>query len=112
MADKPGKMDQRITFQRESRNDDGGGGVSREWVDVAINPTAWASVRAKTGRERVGADRIEADAGYIFTVRTRDDISENNSITWNGRRFNIRFVANVGGRPLYMDIEADQGAAT
>lgn len=110
-SDKPGKLDQRITFQEESRNDDGGGGAVRAWVNVASNPTVWAHVRAKTGRERVDADRVDADAGYVFTVRNRSDITEKNIILWNSRKLNIRFIRNLAHKPLYLEIEADQGVA-
>lgn len=111
MSDRPGKLDQRITFKRESRNDDGAGGVLREWVDVDTVPTVWSSVTSKSGSERFNADRVDAEAGYIFTVRNRSDIDERNVIDWNGRRFNIRFVHDLSNRPMYMDIEADQGVA-
>jgi SPP1 family predicted phage head-tail adaptor len=108
---QPGKLDQRITFQQESRNDDGGGGVDVAWVNVAVNPTVWAKVKAKTGRESMGADRIEAESGYDFTVRNRSDIDETNIIIWKNRRFNIRFVKIDSERPLYLVIEADKGVA-
>ena len=111
MADKPGKMDQRITFKAESRNEDGLGGAVKGWVNVDVNPTVWASVKAKTGGERYDIDRVDAEAGYIFTIRNRADVDERNVIEWNGRRFNIRFVRQLANRPLYMDIEADQGVA-
>lgn len=107
----PGKIDQRITFQQESRNDDGGGGVDVAWVNVASNPTVWAGVKAKTGRESIGSDRVEAEAGYIFTVRNRSDIDETKIIVWKNRKFNIRFVHELSDRPMYMTIEADQGVA-
>lgn len=111
MADRPGKLDQRITFKQESRNPDGAGGFTREWVDIAVTPTMWAAVRAKTGNEKYGADRVDAEAGYIFTIRNRGDLDERNAINWNGRRFNIRFVHELSNRPMYMEIEADQGVA-
>jgi SPP1 family predicted phage head-tail adaptor len=111
MSDIPGKLDQRITFQEESRNDDGGGGVIREWINVSVNPTVWASVRAKSGRESLATDRIDAEAGYVFKIRNRADLTEKNIILWNGRKFNITFVQAVSGRPLYLEIEADQGVA-
>jgi len=111
MADMPGKLDQRITFQEESRNDDGGGGVIRAWVNIPVNPTVWASVRAKTGRERLATDRVDAEAGYVFTVRNRTDLTEKNIIIWNGRKLNIQFIKSLSARPMYLEIEADQGVA-
>jgi len=108
----PGKLDQRITFQYKSRTPDEGGGASIAWVNIPGVHTVWASVRALKGRERIGAgERVEAEAGYLFTIRNRSDISEKNIILWNGRKFNIRFVRDLSDRPLYMEIEADQGVA-
>lgn len=109
--DRPGRLDQRITFKYESRNPDGLGGSVKAWVDVAENPTVWSSVRAKAGRERFDLDRVDAEAGYVFTIRNRSDIDERNVIDWRGRRFNIRFVRQLSNRPMYMEIEADQGVA-
>jgi SPP1 family predicted phage head-tail adaptor len=107
----PGQLDQRITFKAESRNDDGLGGAVRGWTDIPVTPTVWAAVRAKSGRERFDTDRVNAEAGYVFTIRNRADIDERNVIVWNSRQFNIRFVRQLSNRPLYMEIEADQGAA-
>ena len=106
---KPGKLDQRITFQEEVETPDTMGGASLSWEDVSNNAKVWANVRALRGRERVGADRIEAEAGYLFTIRNRSDITEKNIIVWNGRQFNIRFVRDLESRPLYMEIETDTG---
>lgn len=108
---QPGKMDQRVTFQMESRSDDDGGGSSLNWVNVPTIPTVWASVRALKGRERIGADRVEAEAGYLITIRNRSDLSENNIAIWKGRKLNIRFIRDNSERPLYLEIETDMGVA-
>lgn len=108
---KPGKLDKRITLQAESRVADAAGGVALTWANISTNPTVWANVRALSGRERVGADRVEAEAGYLFTIRNRSDITEKNVIVWNSRTFNIKFVRDLENRPLYIEIETDQGVA-
>jgi len=108
---QPGQLNQRITFQKESRNDDEYGGVTMAWVNIGSNPVVWARVVGNSGKETSGADRVEAHSGYTFTIRARADIQENYSIVWMGRRFNIGFSPVLPSQPMYMQIDTDLGVA-
>lgn len=104
----PGTLDQRITLQQETRTEDDYGGAASVWSALA---TTWAAVKPIQGRERSEVAAVEAPALYRFTIRRRADVTDTMRIGWNGQIFNIRFIADPGGRSLYMNIEAERGVA-
>ena len=106
-----GRMDQRITLQRQSEVSDGGGGMVRTWVDVLENASVWAAVKAKAGREGLDSGRVNAIYVVVFTIYNRADLSEKDRIVWNGESYNIRGILRMGGRDLRLQIEAERGAS-
>lgn len=104
----PGELDQKITIQRESLTSDGMGGST---VSVSTLASVWAKVIARSGREREYADRVNAEGAYTFVIRWRGDVLESDRITWRGEDYNIRAIAQVGGRKLYLEIDAERGVA-
>lgn len=104
----PGELDQRVTISRETLAADGIGGAT---VTLATVATVWAKVVAKSGRERMAADRLDAEAGYLFVIRWRSDVREADRITWGGVDYNIRAIRQDGGRKLYLEIDAERGVA-
>lgn len=109
---QPGRFDQRITVQQESRADDGYGGSVLTWTTYA---TRWATVRALKGQERQMAQQTEAGVDVEFQVR-RDSImaavTAAMRISWNSKTFNIRAVLDDGPRSTLLRIQAETGAAT
>lgn len=112
MATTPGKMNERVTIQAYIETSDGGGGTTKAWANLAKNPTVWAAVTAKAGREAVVSDRITATMTTLFTIRNRTDLDETMRIVWRGSNFNIRGIRREGNSPHYLVIEAERGAAT
>jgi SPP1 family predicted phage head-tail adaptor len=108
---KAGAMDQQITFRRLTRVSDGGGGVVETWADVPTNPTVWAKVTFKRGREGLEEGRINASQMTAFEVYNRSDITEIDGILWGGEFYNIRTVRRYGNRPLVMWLDAERGVA-
>lgn len=102
----PGDLDQRITIAREVQTAAGGGGFDSTWTTVA---ETWARVKPVQGRERSEAGGTNAPAMYRFRMRRRGDLVEGMRITWNTHQFNIRFIADPGGRELYMAVDAETG---
>lgn len=103
-----GKLDQRVTLAHKVRAKDGHAGSLVTFTDYA---TVWAEVRPLSGRERVQAQREEATANYVVTIRLREDVVEGDRISWSGRYLNVRFVAREGDRERFLKIEAELGAA-
>lgn len=101
----PGQLDQRVTIQSKTRTTDDMGGAAEAWADVA---TVWAFVRPMRGNEVLDADRVEARGMFRFVIRERA-IDETQRIVWQGETYNVRMVHRRGGRPLYLDIDAERG---
>jgi len=104
-------MDQRVTFQEVTRVADSMGGAAETWANLSINPTVWAKVQPLRGNEVMRADRVEALGLYIVTIRNRSDISEKNRMVWGSENYNIRRIERRGTRALYLQFEAERGAA-
>jgi SPP1 family predicted phage head-tail adaptor len=103
-----GELDKRITIRRETRTADRIGGYD---ITLSTVATVWAHVRPKAGTESIRADRVEAKNMVLFVIRWRDDVLESDRITWDGVDYNIRAILRRGGRKLYLEIEAERGAA-
>lgn len=101
------ELDQRVTFRKEVQTDDGMGGHSTTWEDVA---TVWAKVRPMSGGEREHSDRENVRANYLIVIRPRDDIDESCIAVWEGTEFNIRFV-KYRPRSRFLELEAEKGVA-
>lgn len=106
-----GQLDQRITFQRLTATPDGGGGTVRAWANLASDATVWAKVLTRVGREVMVEGRITAQSPVTFTIHYRGDVSELDRILWNGEYYQIRNVIRRGGRKLFLEIDAERGAA-
>lgn len=107
---RPGKLDQRVTFQRYSVTSDGAGGSIKTWANVPSTPAVWAQVYTASGRERFDDDRVEAVSTTTFIVRNRNDIDETMRVVWRGEFYNIRQVHRHGAREMYLKISAERGA--
>jgi SPP1 family predicted phage head-tail adaptor len=104
----PGRLDQRVTLERRSRVADGAGGGADAWTAVA---ELWAAVAPISGRERTQARQVESPALYRVTIRPRADLTTADRFVWQGRRLNVRFVADPGPRPLYLTCDCETGVA-
>lgn len=109
MAYEIGELDQRIALQRRTRTRDDAGGATTTWTTYA---TVWALVRPLSGRERERLMREEATANYLVVIRERDDVLPSDRIQWRSRELNIRFIKSRGARAMYLEIEAELGAAS
>lgn len=109
MAFKSGELDQVILIQREVLASDGMGGQTVSLTNVAVDLPAKA--RALTGKEFARYDQLNASAMTVFVIRYRDDLREDDRITWNGEAYNIRYIPPISARELYRTIEAEKGVA-
>jgi SPP1 family predicted phage head-tail adaptor len=106
MQMRPGKLRELVTIEEEQTQPDGSGGFTLTWEAFA---QVYAHVRPVrlTESERQGAMR--ASRGYVFTMRRRDDLSEDMRIMWNSQPFNIREIRLPAERELYMEVFAQSG---
>lgn len=104
----PGELDQVVTFKQEVLADDGLGGSTVALSDFL---TCRAHVRPRGGSERDFADRLNAEATYLVVIRYHEGLTESMRLVWNDVQYNIRFLPRTGGRPHYLEIEAERGVA-
>ena len=83
----------RVTLQAVSRADDGGGGGTESWADVA---DLWASIRPSTGSESVEAGRITGKVSHVIGLRYRDDVAPAMRFAHESRLFDILAVLDPG----------------
>lgn len=106
-----GDLSEKIAIQREVRTEDGYGGETIAWSQIA---SLWASVEPLSGRERNMADQTESPRDYRFIVRRSTvsaAIQAKDKIVWRGREFNIDFVAIPDLRSQFLRIDAKEGIA-
>lgn len=108
MAYHTGELTERVTFRREVRADDGMGGSTLSWQDIAA---VWALVRPMSGNERLASAQVESHANYLIVVRAPCDVQEKDIAVWNGRELNVRFVKRRNTQALFLEIEAEMGVA-
>lgn len=107
---RAGELDQRITFQKRISTQDGYGGSTFEWQNIAALASVWAHVRVGSGREVTEYDRVNAELNYVFVIRNRSGIDAAHRILWDGEPFSIKSVKKQKSRAMYMEIEGERGA--
>ena len=104
-----GQMDRQITFiQKEFdtavTNEDPIAG----WDLIATNPTVWAKVEQKAGRELVVADQIQSIINTTFIIDWRSDVTEKNRVVLDSKVFNIISVSeHEGSRKGFLFLQAE-----
>ena len=108
MRYRPGELTEPIVIQRETLTSDGMGGNT---ISIATLHSTRAHVRPLSGRESADFDQLTSHSMYLFVIRRRSDIQENDRITWRGTQYNIRSIGDRGPRDLYLELTAERGVA-
>ena len=106
---RPGELDQRIDIKRMVLTDDGMGGQDERLENIATCISAHS--RNLSGKESERYDKLNATSLNMFVVRYRNDLREDDRITWGGEEWNIRHIPSNGSRKLYTEILAERGVA-
>jgi SPP1 family predicted phage head-tail adaptor len=104
-----GKLDRQITFQQRIIGEN----VSNEdeetgWEDIDSNPEVWAEVEEKSGTEEFKSDQLKDVLISNFTIRYRSDINAKMRISYDGRKYNIQSIVDIG-RKRFRRIVAHSG---
>ena len=90
-----GRMDRRITIERNAETDKGGGDYMKAWTPVA---TVWAEVLQQTASEFF-TGYGEAETGtVIFRIRYRPGITTKDRVTYAGADYGIKEIKELGRR--------------
>jgi SPP1 family predicted phage head-tail adaptor len=76
---RAGPLDRRLTIRRSVTADDGRGGQTLTWADVA---TVWASVEGLSTREFLQAGALQNAGTHIVRLRHRDDVTIKHRLYW------------------------------
>jgi SPP1 family predicted phage head-tail adaptor len=104
-----GELDRKITFLKKIvgeniTNED----ETEGWEEIDSNPSVWAKVVQKGGRELVVADQIRVSFQTLFVVDWRDDLKEEYRIAHAGKVYDINgIIEHEESRKRYLQIIAD-----
>lgn len=101
-------LDQIVSLKRKGQTQDARGALV---TTLTLIDRAYAKVRPLRGVERDQGTQVEAPANYRFHIHYRSDLLEDDVIEWQGRDYNIRFIADEGPGSIYLMIEAERGVA-
>lgn len=102
------RLRRRITVEQPVLTDDGLGGHTTSWNNVA---TIWAEVTPLRGDEQILNERLAMVATHRFTIRYREDVFANMRIGYDGKYYNIRSIIDAGDAHIFLEIIAEEGVA-
>lgn len=104
-----GELDERVTFMRRDETKNAYGTLVPTNTEIA---TVWAKVRPMSGRERDRSQQTEARSNYVVRVHNSPAIravTEGDFVLWRNVELNIRFIADAGPRPVFVEFECEKG---
>ncbi len=81
-----GKLQHRVTFQRDTGTPDAIGGNAPTWATVF---SVWANIEPLTGRDIILGYQISPDTTHKVTIRYRPGLHSAMRFTWAGRVFHL-----------------------
>jgi SPP1 family predicted phage head-tail adaptor len=84
-------MNKRATLQLEILSNDGQGGFTSNWVNVA---DVWVGIEAVKGYEKLQSAQLQAPVDVNITMRYRNDVTVTNRLIYNDVIFDIKEVIN------------------
>lgn len=87
---KAGALKDRVTVQARSEVDNGRGGRTYSWANIADTPTIWARVIGLSGDESVAAAVERASMRWRVEIRRRTDITPAHRLVWGGINMDVK----------------------
>ena len=97
-----------VTIERPVLTDNGAGGSATTWTKVC---TAWAKMRPARGAERFREGQLTASTMETITIRYIPNLDESWRVNFEGRLFNIRDIADLEERHIYLELSCEEGVA-
>lgn len=105
-----GRLDRLITIERPTVSN-ANGVTTKSWATLASNLPA--TVVQQSGREAMqqgGGAAAEVDT--VFTIRYRSGILETDRVSWSSRKYDIKFIREIGrNEGLELHASFNQAAA-
>lgn len=93
-----------VTFQQKIETNDGLGGKSFAWKDLAQHPLDYAAIRQAAPGESRRYQRNTADMNAVLTLRFRDDLTTDMRVLIDDRAYEISGIADPDGRRRMIEI--------
>ena len=101
-----GSMRHRITIQEKNLVDDGQGGFTNTWSDVA---TVWASIKEAKASEKLWAERLEQNITHRMAIRYRANLSTDMQIIYDGRTFQLHGIQDPDEKKHWLILKVEEG---
>lgn len=98
---KPALMKHRVTLQERSLTEDGQGGYTEEWEDVA---SLWAHVTPLKGYERMQAMQLASPITHKVLIRYRAGLTTSMRLVFDGRVFEIEEAINLEEAKAFLQL--------
>ena len=92
---RAGNLDRRITIENLTSTVDSHGGETQTWSTLAA---VWAEVIPLSGDEAIIAAQSIPGARIKFRIRWRSDVTETARVIYEGRNYDIAYIAEIGRR--------------
>jgi len=100
-----GQLRHRVTLQQAVEQDDGYGGRTVTWQDVA---TVWAAVEPLRGDERYRAQQVRAQLSHRVTIRYRPGVRPGMRVVYGGRLLAITAVIDPEERHERLELLCEE----
>ncbi len=81
---QPGDMQDRVVFQEMTAVPDGGGGHTKEWLQ--LGPPSWAKIEPLSVRDQITAAQNGSETQYRVTIYHRTDLKDHHRIVCDDER--------------------------
>jgi len=88
-------FDRRIRIEHKVATRDAYGG---EAISYALTAEVWAQVIHTRGREAYLAQQVTPSVDIEFRVRWRSDVQETDRIVYDGKHYDVQYLAEMGRR--------------
>lgn len=105
---KSGSLKHTIIIERSVKTSDGSGGNTTVWN---THKTLRAKITPLSGRERVYAQRLEANITHRILFRYVADVLSSDRVNFNGRYFQIRTILNLEEANRFLELSCEEGVA-
>lgn len=110
---RAGRLNKRVTFQRETTADDGGGGQVVTWANISGLVDIAAGFTPERGRERLESGRIAAATAGVLRIRSftlSRTITEKDRVMIDDIPHVVRSISNPDQKNRELEMTVERGA--
>ena len=103
-----GKLNKRISIERETSTPNDSGGQNITWTRYK---EVKAMIKPKSGTERVRGMQLESPLSHSIFIRYTADILPTDRVNFSGRLMQIRAVINIEEANKWIELACQEGVA-